>query len=49
MRKRTKFWFENLKDRDNLGDLGADDNIKTELKETVFEVVDRIGLSGVIL
>jgi alpha-glucosidase (family GH31 glycosyl hydrolase) len=46
----TKFWWENMKGKDYLGDLGID-NIKLDLKEIGWEGVDcirwlRIGSSG---
>jgi hypothetical protein len=43
---RTKFWSENLKEGDHLGDLGMwQDNIKMGLKEIRYTDADWIHLS----
>jgi len=45
----TRFWSENLKERDHSEDLGRrwEDNVKMHLREIIWEVVDWIHLPQV--
>jgi hypothetical protein len=36
----TKCWLENLKGRDHSEDLSVDDNIRMNLRETGWEIMD---------
>jgi hypothetical protein len=37
---QTEFYSENLEEKEHLGELGVEDNIKMDLKEIGYEYVD---------